>query len=529
MALTTIPLTEAHQAALEKRGVPADAAVSLGWKTCTARKGDWIAIPFLRKGQVVNHKYRRIVKIADGQNFEQDKGGEQCFYNLAALEDLAKLKADALRATTVVITEGEFDCAVALHCGHLAVSVPSGAPDKPVEGEDSAKFDFLKDFPKHVVAVLAVDDDGAGHVLRQELALRLGWHRCKWVQFPKGCKDLNEVFAKYGSKGVNVVLNEKSRFMNSGGLFRMSELPPQPELRAFECGIGNLSDMIKLRPGDLSVFTGIPSHGKTTFVNALACNMARLYGWDVCFGSFEQNPRIDHQRFLRTYHIGKPHKDSSGWEQWTDTDIAEADRWIDKHFTFIVPDVDTDDLVTLEWVIARVRAAITQHGANMVIIDPWNELDHDRPQGMSLTEYTGFAIKKFKKLAKEYMVHITIVAHPAKMEKNKDGGYSQPTLYDISDSAHWANKCDIGVIIHRLQSEDGKKYATCVNVAKVRYWGVLGRVGEKYLEYLPERASYADYPDFVPKDGRKKTKIVTESESKKKPGDKAQGQLAYDE
>lgn len=529
MATKLIPLTEDHQRKLDARGVPPGRAVALGWQTCADRRGDWIAIPFHRRGKVVNHKYRRIVKDLEGHNFEQDKGGEQCFYNLEVLEQIEQLPAEDQRLQAVVITEGELDCAVALECGFNAVSVPGGAPDRAIENEDSVKFDFLKDFPKYVIAILAVDDDPAGQILRSELAIRIGWYRCKWVKFPKGCKDLSDVFRLYGEKGVRMVLTDKASFMNEGGLFKMSDLPAQPETQAYGCGIGNLNDMIKLRRGDVSIYTGIPSMGKTLFVNTLACNMSRLYGWKGCFGSFEQNPRGDHLRSLRTYYIGRPRVDELGNELWSDSDIVAADGWIDQHFTFIVPDVNTDDMITLKWVLTRARAAITQHGADLIIVDPWNELDHDRPNGMSLTEYTGFAIKSFKQLAKKYMVHVAIVAHPAKMEKNKDGGYGVPTLYDISDSSHWANKCDLGVIIHRIEGEGDPKYATLVRVAKVRYWGIIGRTGDKLLEYLPGSGQYIDCPDFQPKRKRESQKAITELEDKKKPNALPKKSIPYKE
>lgn len=507
-----IPLTEAHQNILEKRGITGEIAARLGWLTCDGRKGDWIAIPFKKGGQVVNHKFRTI---SGEKKFSQDKGGEQCFYNLEAIEAIAKLPPDEQRAQKIIITEGEMDCATALQCGYLAVSVPAGAPGKEIESEDSAKYDFLKDFPKFAVAVLAVDDDPAGHAMRHDLALRLGWHRCQWVQYPKGCKDLNEVFVKYGTKGISKVLDEKTKFMNEGGLFRMSEIPEAPEGTAFECGIGNVSDMIKLRPGDITVVTGIPSMGKTLFVNCMACNMARDHGWNVCFGSFEQSPRADHLRYLRTYYLDKPRYSGGGWSNWSDSELAEADAWIDKKFTFIMPDVNSDDLINLKWVLTRCRAAIIQHGARLLIIDPWNEIDHDRPQGMSLTEYTGFAIKEFRRLAKQFMVHVIIVAHPAKLEKNKNGGYGVPTLYDISDSSHWANKSDIGIIIHRIEGEVEGTYGVLVRVAKVRYWNVIGRTGDRILEYMPERGKYIDFPDFKPKRAKAADEKKTKATAKK--------------
>lgn len=489
-----IPLTDRHIQLLADRGINDEIAMRLGWQSCD-RKGDWISIPFYRDGKAVNHKYRTL---SGDKKFTQDKGGEQCFYNIDAFNDVPAGSTDFI----IVITEGEMDCAIALQCGFVAVSVPNGAPAERAD-DDSIKFNFLKEFPRNCIAILATDDDGPGHILRQELALRLGWHRCKTVKYPKGCKDLNEVFVKYGAKGVNMVLKDKASFLNQGGIFTIDDLPLMPDVPAYECGIGNATDMIKVRPGDAIFVTGIPSHGKTTFVNCLTANMAKNHGWNCCIGSFEQNPRGEHLEFLRRYYLDKESKHATAKE------LAEADAWVNEKFSFIVPDINSDELTSLKWVLERTRAAIMRYGARLVVIDPWNELDHDRPNGMSLTEYTGYAIKEFKRLAKQYMVAVIIVAHPSKMEKNKSGGYGIPTLYDISDSAHWANKADIGVIIHRCEGDDGK-YATLVRVSKVRYWGVIGKIGDRYFEYLPERGKYIDYPDFQPKGRKKKAKTEAE-------------------
>lgn len=508
-----IPLTEAHSALLEKRGVSAEKAAELGWQTCANRKGDWIAIPFKKGGKIVNWKYRTI---SGEKKFSQQKGGEQCFYNIEAIEALAKLSPDQQREQTILIVEGEMDCVVALQNGYLAVSVPSGAPDRPTDGEDSVKFNFLDDFPRFVIAVLAVDDDHAGQVLRQELALRLGWHRCKWAQYPRECKDLNEVQMKYGTKGVQKVLNEKTHFMNEGGLFTMSQLPAIPDLPTYPVPIGNIAQMVKLRPQQFISVTGIPSMGKSLFVNCLAASMAKDYGWKICIASFEDEPRDGIQEYLRRFYTQKPAKDC------LDLDLVEADAWIDRHFSFIQPDLESDDMTTLKWLLTRMKAAITQHGARLLIIDPWNEIDHDRPMGMSLTEYTGFAIKELKRLAKRYMVTVLVVAHPAKPEKNKDGAYNVPTLYDISDSSHWYNKSDIGIIVHRYEGEVDGDHGTLIRIAKIKKWGVMGMVGDRFLQYVPYRGNYNDYPDFLPRKSKKETK------TKAKPDENATPQKALD-
>ncbi len=141
--------------------------------------------------------------------------------------------------------------------------------------------------------------------------------------------------------------------------------------------------------------------------------------------------------------------------------------------------------MTLAWTLERCAAAIIQHGARLIVIDPWNEMDHVRPQDMSLTEYTGFAIKQFRKLAHKYQVHVIVAAHPAKQRKNEDGRLSIPSLYDISDSAHWYNKADCGIVIHRLDETK-----TIIRVAKSRYHDVIGKPGDMEASFSIDDGRY---------------------------------------
>jgi twinkle protein len=46
--------------------------------------------------------------------------------------------------------------------------------------------------------ILAADGDGPGVNLMNDLAIRLGKARCKFVRYPKETKDFNEAFLKYG-------------------------------------------------------------------------------------------------------------------------------------------------------------------------------------------------------------------------------------------------------------------------------------------------------------------------------------------
>jgi twinkle protein len=114
----------------------------------------------------------------------------------------------------------------------------------------------------------------------------------------------------------------------------------------------------------------------------------------------------------------------------------------------------------------------------VIVIDPWNEMDHARNRDETTTEYTGRAIKAFKRFARKFMVHMIVVAHPSKQMKDKEGNYTIPTLYDISDSAHWYNKADLGVVVHR-ESENN----SIIRVSKSRYHDEIGVPGEVNATY----------------------------------------------
>lgn len=451
-------LSEHHEKILEARGLNVELCVRMGWRT---KQKDTIEIPYYRDGVEVNCKTRTI----EGEKrFYQQKDGEKCFYNVDALKEVGD--------ETIIITEGEMDCLIALQCGFIAVSVPDGAPQQEVGEKPSVKYDYLKDVPKEVKCIiLATDSDSQGVNLMNDLAIRLGKHRCKWVQYPKGCKDLNDAFKAYGQAGVVQTL-QRAKYIAVAGLYRLSELPPLPTYPALDVGIESMKENLRLRKGDFSVVTGIPSHGKSTFANFLAYNMIQQHKWQVCFASFEQPPQTEHRDALHTLHNQKPH-----WKL-TQKEKAVSDEWINNNLCFIHPDDESDDSFDLTWLLDACAAAVTRYGCDMVIIDPWNELDHAYNQrDVSLTQYVGIAIKELKRFAKRYQVHVMVIAHPTKMKKNKDGVYDVPTAYDISDSANWYNKADQLLIVHR--EADG----TLVRVAKSRYHRALGKPGDVKLRF----------------------------------------------
>lgn len=468
---------------LEARGLNVERLAERGWGVEPGRDGgETLSIPFARRGIPAGFKFRRFA--GEPKWMAQWVAGPIA-YNEDCLRD------PAFEGRALIVTEGEMDCEAALAAGYeKVISVPSGCGGSSgsrseAEIRDAKAYEWFRQIAdlcrkdKVPEVILATDGDDAGNQLMHELALLFGKTRCKFLTYPmtrrdlgrERCKDLNEVLQEYGRDGV-VKTVERAQFIRVEGVYKMSELPPLPPQTIYDIGFGLLSENYRMRLGDLTVITGVPGFGKTSFVNDLCCRVAKAHDLKIAWGSFEQAPQRDHRRALRSWYLEKLPK------HMDDDDRADADRWIDEHHVFIMPG-DEDD-PTLDWLLTCMEGAVVQHGAKVIVIDPWNELQHDRDRGESETEYTGRAIKTLKRFARVFQVHLIVVAHPSKLQK-VNGKYQMPSLYEINGSANWYNKADIGMVVHR-ETKD----TTIIKVAKSRYHDIIGRPGEVEMEFCSD-------------------------------------------
>ena len=470
-------------ARLDARGLDVELADKLGLESEKRGGGECLVIPFRRNGEIVRRKYRRF--DTDEGRWSQDKGGVRCAWN----EDC--LRSPDLDGAALIITEGELDAFTAIQCGfEKTISVPDGAPppgerDKE-ELEGGRKYAWLQDIrtmlhKDHVPEIiLAVDGDENGAALLQDLSVLLGRFRCKFVTYPKAkdpvrrgrarLKDLNEVLEDYGEKGVKETIG-RAQWIKVDGVFKMSELPPLPPSEIYDIGFPLFGDNFKLRLGDFSVWTGIPGHGKTSLVQDIACRVAERHGLVTAWASFEQPPQRDHKRAFREWYSRRRERDM------TVIETEEADAWVDRNHVFLYPTEDDD--VTLDWLLEKMEAAVVRFGAKIIVVDPWNEMDH-LYDGRSETEaqYINRAIKTLKRFARAFQVHLAVVAHPTKIQKGGDGKYPMPGLYDINGGAVWHNKADLGVVVHRESESD-----TTVKTAKSRYHDIIGKPGSVIMQY----------------------------------------------
>lgn len=436
-----------------------------------------IVYPYLREGETVNHKYR------DGQkNFRMDAGAERVFF---AMQNIGK---------TTVIVEGEADVLALHEAGIKAISVPDGAPS--LESRDySSKFEFLQNCEKQLAGVekfiLAVDSDEPGRKLEDELARRLGREKCLRVRWPEGCKDANEVLVTHGKDALTEFVNTAKPFPIKG-VFEVLDLSKKIDHlyeHGFERGVStgwhDLDDYYTVRPGELTVVSGIPNSGKSNFIDALTVNLAKHHGWNIGIFSPENQPLEDHMSRIIEKYEGKPF-DTGPTERMSQEELDHGKDWAQKHFTWILPDDD------LEWAMPEIlnmaKSLVYRKGIRGLVIDPWNELEHERPDGMTETEYTSKTLKNLRQFGRIHGVHIWLIAHPTKLYRSKDGEYPVPTLYDISGSAHFRNKADNGLVIWRDFGSD--KNEVEVHVQKIRF-RQIGKIGMCSLRYAPCVGTYS--------------------------------------
>lgn len=487
------PVKETTLAWFEKRGIPKEVvernriSFEKVYMPAVEMEVDCIRFPVIRNGEVVN------IKSRDGKkNFRQESGCERILYGV-----------DDITGDTMIIVEGEIDKLSLEVAGFPnTVSVPDGAPS-PTAKDYNSKFEFLENCEELLNRVkkfiLAVDNDEPGKVLEEELARRIGRERCERVTWPEGCKDANEVLVKHGADDLRMCV-KMSRPYPISGVFEVTDiyldikhLYSQGIQRGALPGWKSLNELYSVRTGEWTVVTGIPGSGKSEVVDAMMVNLALNENWTFAIFSPENQPVQRHAAKLAEKFIGKPFYKNDFVERMAPHELERAATFLHKHFVFVSPN---DDELTVDAVLEKIRQMVLRRGVKGAVIDPWNELDHQRPSGITETEYISSAITKIRRFARECNIHIWLVAHPTKLQKDKaTGQYPVPTLYDISGSAHWRNKADNGITVFREIATGSKEVE--VHVQKIRF-KEIGKVGVATLEYNYSNGRYTD-PNDKPK------------------------------
>lgn len=433
-----------------------------------------IQFNYYYEGELVNVKSRSGKK-----EFRLCAGARLVPYNIDSIQE----------ADVIHWTEGEIDTLSLIEVGITnVISVPNGA--QGLTWMDEIYDGWLED----KTHILCLDTDAKGKELKDELIRRLGAENCSVVEWDEGCKDANEELVKYGShklldciKGANEVPVE--------GVFTVYDYEPELDRlwnRGLEpglaLGLGNFDKLLTLETKRLMVVTGTPGSGKSVFVESMAVRMNVLHGWRAAFFSPEAMPlsywasRIIEQLTGRRF----------GSEKLDALNYSAAKAYMAENFYSIMPETYTVDNI-----LAKAKYLVRRHGIRLLVIDPWNRMDHNAPSSMSETNYIAGVLKKLCNFAQHHDVMVVLVAHPRKIDptRNPDG---VPGPYDINGSANFFNMTDFGITIHRNRDDEYSRVLARVWKVKFRH---LGETGDSWFRYNLGNGRYCpiehDHPEQV--------------------------------
>jgi len=431
----------------------------------TGKTENVIKFNYIMGDQLINVKYR------DGRkNFKLYKGAEKVFYNINS----------TVGYDTCVVVEGEMDV-LALHEAGIknAISVPNGATlnSNNLEYLDNC-IDYFEDKTK---IILAVDNDEAGNALKQEFIRRLGAEVCHLVDF-EDCKDANEYLTAKGKDALKSAIHA-CKPVPLEGVSTLYDI--EDELKdfvkngfkpGFQVGLENFDKIFSTYTGQFITVTGIPSSGKSDFVDQMVVGYNQKYQWKTAFASPENQPTYLHAHKLMR----------KVWQDMPTASDIDTDSWnrvadhINDNFFFI--DMDR---YTLDHVLKKGAELVKRKGIKCLVIDPFNKV-RDVGGSDDVNRYTMEYLAKIETFAKKYDVLVFVVAHPTKMYKDKDGKMEEPTMYSIKGGGEWYDASYHGILVHR----DYEAKTVKAKVLKVKFQNLGENQAEAHFKWEPKSGCF---------------------------------------
>jgi twinkle protein len=386
----------------------------------------------------------------------------------------------------VAVVEGEKDALRCIENGFIATTNSGGGKNWP--GSLNRWF-----AGRRVVVLPDNDETGRAHARRVYESLSGVAHSVRIVEIPnlppKG--DVSDFFDAGGTADQLRELIEAKPLHPA--IVRASDLAAKIA-RLYETGLeGGVSTgwrtvdrYFTVRKGELTLVTGIPGHGKSAFLDAVMVNLARKQNWKFGVFSAENLPLERHAASILEKFAGKPFGPGPT-PRMTAEELRTVMIGLEESFLFIQQQESGHTVGTLLEIGTEL---VQQCHVDCLVFDPWNEIEHMRPDGISETEYISLALTKIRRFARVNNVHVFLVVHPTKLQKDRaTGNYPIPTPYDCSGSAHWRNKADNAITVWRDVTDD--RDVTQIHVQKIRFREV-GRVGMVELQFDRATGRYFD-------------------------------------
>ena len=416
--------------------------------------------------QLINTKFR------DGRkNFKLVKGAEKVFYNINNI----------VNHDWCVIVEGEMDALSLYEVGITnVISVPNGAT------LNRLNLDYLDNcieyFDDKQKIILATDSDEAGQNLQQELIRRFGAEVC-WLADFGIHKDANDLLITDGRNAlINAIHNSAAVPLEN--VVTVNDINDELEefihegfKPGYQVGLDNFDSIFSTYTGQFITVTGVPSSGKSDFVDRMAVGYQMKYGWKTAFASPENKPTFLHaHKLIRKIGGWMPKKEDLGSDKWN-----RCFEVVNDNFYFIEA-----ERYDLEAVLKKGAELVKRKGIKCLVIDPYNKVKMKGAGDLSITDATMEYLAKIEAFAKKYDVLVVIVAHPTKMYKKDDGTIDEPTMYNIKGGGEWYDASYHGLLVHRNYTNNTVK----VKVLKVKFQNLGENQAEAHFKWNHASGDY---------------------------------------
>ena len=270
------------------------------------------------------------------------------------------------------------------------------------------------------------------------------------------------------------------------------------EMQGFVTGITELDKAIrKLYYGEVTILSGSNASGKTSLLNTLILNCVQQ-GIPNALYSGELTPQ-KLKTWLQMAAAGKeflrPSRYGNSW--YVPDNIGEKiDNWMEGRF-FIFNDEEYSH--RWEQLLADMTE-LAKAGVKLFTLDNLMSMDIDIFYGDSNKKQKAL-INQIVDFAKEFQVHVVLVAHPRKAT-----GFIRKT--DIAGTSDLSNAVDNVFIVHRVNNDFKKLggeffgqsviaryfgYGNVIEVCKNRQWGVMDQLFGLFYEIESRR--FKNTPD----------------------------------
>ena len=443
------------------------------WMPQTNKVENTIQFNYFINNELINIKYR------DGKkNFKLVKGAEKVFYNLDS----------TVGHDSVVIVEGEIDALSFVEAGVTSVvSVPNGAT------LNRLNLDYLDNcieyFEDKSKIIIGVDGDEAGQNLQQELIRRFGAEICYTIDF-NNYKDANEYLLGYGPSMLKRLVDQASPVPLENVVTlndindELQEFIQEGFKPGYQVGLDNFDSIFSTYTGQFITVTGVPSSGKSDFVDRMVVGYNLKYGWKTAFASPENKPTFLHaHKLMRKVGNWMPSKVDINSEKWN-----KVTELINDNFYFI-----ENERYDLDSVLNKGAELVKRKGIKCLVIDPYNKVKMNGATSMSIPDATMEYLTRIEAFAKKYDVLVIVVAHPTKMYKKEDGTLDEPNMYNIKGGGEWYDASYHGLLVHR----DYVKGTVKVKVLKVKFQNLGENQAEAHFKWDKISGDYIPLQDIT--------------------------------